>query len=814
MKLTRKEIAVNFHIKMKTAQYKAVVRGMDSVPNNLTTNILPEDLPYGWSMEQKIVNQIFKIYWQGVNSKDTLHFVDNQFLADNKLVIDNMFPNTCEHNKKHIDNLVIIMKQNEFAKKYDNLLIESLAMQGFKCFNYNDIFKAYNVKPNIEVIENLYRQYQNKETVLFILVNNLTNLCNYNTEKRVVSHRTRTILKKFLEVRGKYNNPSNFKLKKKELRKLVTVISKFGNGRVGIDYHGTDKLHRICDYITGSKLIYSDMSFDKFEYLLEGIDWFVNTNMTHNLLADISPSVMVTLGRLPASMRWAALFRDTDTRMGSLTKSDGRYHYVFGKRDINWERVKEIQDLTVAGKHRMVLNHITQPTSKIWFKDTGMHLVDGGKEINTNLRQLNMFKKAIGETGVRQFQIEVQRHRRELISFVNIFGVNAYKLLEANSYSTFTTVENLHQLTNKLGLKTQNKPLDTNWQQFFFNNTELATYSGFVREGMPLFKSVQQFQQYVNSQVYSNVADGMESLTQAAARNKLDQDSFENYQDYILTGTNKKSEMLPFIRIDGNDIPEVGHQYTLDKLDVDDPTALMIGLETDCCQHLQGVGAGAAIASWEFPDYAVYVLRKNGQIIAQTLAWVTKEYNVVFDSIEIKRGVDVTKACIMFRTLAEKLVLHPTFGFNAVKVGNNHYGITREMLEYSFASNHFGMTDEKPIYNTSTYLDGRSQHMLICTSEALCAKAEKVANAKYTKVEQECLYIKHKDEFKKHIEIINQSIIVHELYKNNFGTIIYLAKALSQVVFDDDLQELFVDINEHEYSMLVLNQLNQVTFEE
>jgi hypothetical protein len=94
-----------------------------------------------------------------------------------------------------------------------------------------------------------------------------------------------------------------------------------------------------------------------------------------------------------------------------------------------------------------------------------------------------------------------------------------------------------------------------------------------------------RFFQYVRTQRYTNVPEGFEHLVDLCARHELSNSNFQRFISEVKGLTNKTSEMLPFIRIDGSTIEGVGHNYTLEKLDADDPAVLLISPDPSRWHH-------------------------------------------------------------------------------------------------------------------------------------------------------------------------------------------------------------------------------------
>ena len=72
-------------------------------------------------------------------------------------------------------------------------------------------------------------------------------------------------------------------------------------------------------------------------------------------------------------------------------------------------------------------------------------------------------------------------------------------------------------------------------------------------------------------------------------------------------------------------------------MDAQDPRQVMIGYDTDCCQHLDGAGETAMMYGLANPDAGFFVIedKASGKILAQAETWQTADGGkLVFDNIE------------------------------------------------------------------------------------------------------------------------------------------------------------------------------------
>ena len=139
----------------------------------------------------------------------------------------------------------------------------------------------------------------------------------------------------------------------------------------------------------------------------------------------------------------------------------------------------------------------------------------------------------------------------------------------------------------------------------------------------------------------------------------VEQRGFEDYKK--LCSQTKSFESIPFIHIkDG--------KWEMVKLDYDDPIGPMLGLFTNCCQHLDGVGHECARDGWESGFSGFYVVKYKGRIVAQSWAWRSKDLKVLcFDNIEMLGDTYEAPVVELYKLAAKKIV--GRLGIKSVTVG-------------------------------------------------------------------------------------------------------------------------------------------------
>jgi hypothetical protein len=131
-----------------------------------------------------------------------------------------------------------------------------------------------------------------------------------------------------------------------------------------------------------------------------------------------------------------------------------------------------------------------------------------------------------------------------------------------------------------------------------------------------------------------SIIPGGEPMAIVASDLWMSDEIFKKYQDaYIAAapGVMKKSRQYP--TVEGG----ISKEYTWESMDVGNPRALVVGLETNCCQHLDGAGSTCVKFALDHPDKSgIFRVMKNGDTVAQSWFWFNQEKGTfVFDNIEV-----------------------------------------------------------------------------------------------------------------------------------------------------------------------------------
>jgi hypothetical protein len=649
-------------------------------------------------MANRSINEIFKAWYFIRNSKGNNYSYDYYMNISDELqlshrtkeYLDKYFTNS--HTAYQVMDAVSFFKTREFTRKGYEGMVLKLALRAWNEHHMHDFVKEVGLDYLKECLKTLGR----------------SNMSSLDYPLRAIWNKIPLNLVEFLSCMETNSDRASFNktitLSSKEIRKITLLQSAF------INCQSSRLVRDLGSYMYGTYMC-KGLSVADFKFLIKGIKFWTNARMGLQIKY-VAPSVFVTLGKLNCNeLRYAALHEAIKSIPRQLI--DSRFKYTVTKRSINWECVKEV---------RLVLNHESQPKARKFFKEHDVYVQSRYIPDVINLKALNMLKKLELHKlkDGPSYGVDEASQLFDCIKVANIFGVHSVDVLTRNEPSDKRgKYVDPHFYVNVSDIKPVNCVLSQQWNQFFFNNEDLAKYAGFVRPDMEVFKSKEQFLQYVRTQRYTNVPQGFEHLVDLCARHELTNNQFSQFVSKVETLNNKTSEMLPFVRIDGSAVEGVGHQYTLEKLDANDPAVLLIGLDTSCCQHIDGAGRSCAIHSYEKADSAVYVVRKQGQIIAQSWVWRNKDNGVVFDSIEvnISERNNLEPIAYMFKELANQLI--GKLMIDSVYVGNTNYGMTGLVL------NTIGKLTGSPcrtrMISHCSYMDGDS-HYLVSASESFIKK--------------------------------------------------------------------------------------------
>jgi len=172
---------------------------------------------------------------------------------------------------------------------------------------------------------------------------------------------------------------------------------------------------------------------------------------------------------------------------------------------------------------------------------------------------------------------------------------------------------------------------------------------------------------------------------------------------YSANDNHKHKEKLPEIDIDGKEFGLSGHRFY--KLADGDTRGLLLGEFTDCCQHLASAGAACAEHGFASENGGFYVVEdSNKKIVGQSWAWIGKDDELVFDSLEFLNGrVTVQNWELICRETASQIEQRSD-DITSFRVGT---GGKTPTLAFALAQN-----PAKPVDYTGYRDSGENQYMV------------------------------------------------------------------------------------------------------
>lgn len=139
---------------------------------------------------------------------------------------------------------------------------------------------------------------------------------------------------------------------------------------------------------------------------------------------------------------------------------------------------------------------------------------------------------------------------------------------------------------------------------------------------------------YINNNKYENVNTGNERVTQVAGLQNYSQQDFEILQQIYNYGKQRTFSSIPRISSDKSvNLPSGTYHYEI--LRLEDPRAMSIGFESDCCQRLGEPAEVCMEHSMVDKNGRVFIITNTaGEIVAQSWVWRNKDV-LCFDNIEV-----------------------------------------------------------------------------------------------------------------------------------------------------------------------------------
>lgn len=209
---------------------------------------------------------------------------------------------------------------------------------------------------------------------------------------------------------------------------------------------------------------------------------------------------------------------------------------------------------------------------------------------------------------------------------------------------------------------------------------------------------------YLDEMLYDDVS--MPDIAMVCSRAGIGQEGFRRAQELWM----QNAEAIEAASVAIPTLSGKSGSYDWEMLDIRDPQWLVVGYETNCCQHLESIGGACVRYIGLNPERATcFRISKKGKTVAQSFVWFNEldhfdRRGLCFDNIEVL-GQEVRDSLISCYVdyLDQAKPILKTFGFSKATVGSGYSDVALEKYFSKAKAN-------IPIPATLNYTDANSQY--------------------------------------------------------------------------------------------------------
>ena len=182
---------------------------------------------------------------------------------------------------------------------------------------------------------------------------------------------------------------------------------------------------------------------------------------------------------------------------------------------------------------------------------------------------------------------------------------------------------------------------------------------------------------YLETIIYDNVHPRCRDLAITCGKAKVAKTSWKKYEEEYLDNIDTALTAAKTYPTISKDVE--GTKVMWETMDMSEPAAWVVGIETYCCQHLDNVGGACVRYAARNPETSgIFKVSEKGRTLAQSFFWLQEssvkgEYIFVLDNIEVAGNElkdSVIKAYIDFAKEMKKYA--PLFRIRAMTVGTQY----------------------------------------------------------------------------------------------------------------------------------------------
>lgn len=237
-----------------------------------------------------------------------------------------------------------------------------------------------------------------------------------------------------------------------------------------------------------------------------------------------------------------------------------------------------------------------------------------------------------------------QEHTKDVLEIINEYDTERNEITSLENLDSYSIAKNLlkEKFFNPLqaikAIKSLMKYILDNNKDIAVNNTLLFKKIFHIVSKEDKYekaiKSPKAFFEEIYMHNYEQVDPRCANLAIKASSLLLDYQTYLLYeQEYLKNIKALKEDARYYPTISGK---VEGTDYTWECIDLDNPNAWFVGLETNCCQHLKNAGATCVQFAAANPGISgIMRVMKNKKTVAQSFMWMNIEQGtMVFDNIE------------------------------------------------------------------------------------------------------------------------------------------------------------------------------------
>jgi len=205
--------------------------------------------------------------------------------------------------------------------------------------------------------------------------------------------------------------------------------------------------------------------------------------------------------------------------------------------------------------------------------------------------------------------------------------------------------------------------------------------SEFIKNFKELTASSRSVREFLSNRSFDSIEKGGELMSIVCAEIGLQEKTFKTYQEEYLKAMEKGiNSPVAYPTVIG----DIDKNYSWECIDMRNPRAWVVGLETNCCQHLHGLAKSCVLfAANNIEISGIFRVMKNGKTIAQSFFWIHRRSGTfVFDNIEVLGGEIHENIYKSYENFIDELELRKDiFGFKRVVFGAGYTDISTNRYE-------------------------------------------------------------------------------------------------------------------------------------